>query len=126
MRIITFTVILTLLVIGFSWSSLKYLEASSEEILRQLEEVEKQVTNEQWQEAQQSLTRIIADWNKTNKHWKYLIDHREIDEIEMTVARLKSACQTREQSDALAELSVLQFYLMHIPAKESLLLRNIF
>lgn len=126
MRIISFTVILTILVIGFSWSSLKYLQTSSDEILRQLEAIEHQVHGEQWQEAQQSLAGIIAYWNEINIKWKFLIDHREIDEIEMTVARLQSAFQTREQNNALTELSVLRFYLRHIPAKESLLLRNIF
>lgn len=126
MRIIVFTALLTILVIGFSWYSMEYLHFSSEKILQQLNALEKQIENEDWQEAQQSLTGITDFWNELHKHWKLLVDHRETDEIEIAITRLKSAFRAKEQGDALAELSVLRFYLEHIPAKEQLLLRNIF
>lgn len=126
MRIIVFTALLTILVIGFSWYSMEYLHFSSEKILQQLNALEKQIENEDWQEAQQSLTGITDFWNELHKYWKLLVDHRETDEIEIAITRLKSAFRAKEQGDALAELSVLRFYLEHIPAKEQLLLRNIF
>jgi hypothetical protein len=126
MRIIVFTVFLTILVVGFAWYSMEYLQVSSGKIIQQLDALEKQISDENWHEAQQSLAGIAAYWNEIHKNWKLLIDHRETDEIEIAITRLKSAFHAKEQGDALAELAVLRFYLEHIPAKERVLLRNIF
>lgn len=126
MRIVFLTITLLVLIISLSWYGTAYLQASAGELLELLNTAENHILEENWGAAQATLQTVNDRWKEIHTRWKILIDHRETDEIEAAIARLRSFSTTQDQGDALSELSVLSFRLQHIPAKERLLLRNIF
>ncbi|HHW05986.1 MAG TPA: DUF4363 family protein [Clostridia bacterium] len=126
MRIIVFTVALLVLIIAMSWYGTAYLEASAGALLELLQTVESQIQTGNWTATEATLHRVTELWNETHLFWKILIDHRETDEIETALTRLQSFAAIHRQGEALSELAVLRFRLQHIPAKERLLLSNIF
>lgn len=126
MRVIVFTVTLLVLIIALSWYAIAYLQASAGALLELLNTVENHIQAEDWKTARASLGQVTELWNKTHPFWKTLIDHRETDEIETALTRLQSFSATQSHEEALSELAVLRFRLQHIPAKERLLLSNIF
>lgn len=126
MRTLIFTLILLIGIVGLSWYTLSYLDNSSQEMLTLINNLENNIKSESWSDTEIPLKDIVSRWDKVEKSWTIVLDHRETDEIELTLARLKSFINSQEQGDALAELSALRFLLEHIPGKEKLLLRNIF
>ena len=58
--------------------------------------------------------------------WAILIDHTEIDNIDMALAKIEQYIKTGEKGLALGELSSLELLIRHIPDKEKLSLENIF
>lgn len=126
MRTLVFTFVLLIGIIGLSWFTLSYLDNSAQEMLQLVDDLESIVKKENWSSTEAPLKSIVSLWKKVEKRWTIVLDHRETDEIELTLARLKSFVETQEQGSALAELSALRFLLEHIPGKEQLLLHNIF
>lgn len=126
MRIVGFTVTLLVLLIALSWYGITYLQSSADEMVALLKTAENYILEENWAAAQTTLQAVNDRWNEIQTRWKILIDHRETDEIEAAITRLRSFSSTQDQGEALSELAVLSFRLKHIPAKERLLLRNIF
>lgn len=126
MRIVAFTITLLVLTIALSWYSITYLQSSADEMLALLKTAENHILEEDWAAAQATLHTVNECWKEIHTRWKILIDHRETDEIEAAITRLKSFAITQDQGGALSELAVLSFRLKHISAKERLLLRNIF
>ncbi|MFA5536494.1 MAG: DUF4363 family protein [Bacillota bacterium] len=126
MRTIIFTFTLLVGIIVFSWFTLSYLEDTSQEMLSLVDSLEKIVTNENWAAAEKPLKSISSLWEKVEKRWTIILNHSETDEIELTVAKLKSYIKSEELGDSLAELSALKFLLQHIPGKHHLQLHNIF
>ena len=126
MRTVIFTSILLIGIIAFSWFTLSYLENTSREMLELVDSLENIITTEDWPAAKDPLTSINSLWGKIEKRWTIILDHSETDEIELTVARLKSYIKSKELGSSLAELSALKFLLQHIPGKHHLQLHNIF
>ena len=60
------------------------------------------------------------------KTWSTLIDHEEIDNIDMTFARLKAFLEAEDTSSALSEATMLIKSITHIPEREKLSLDNLF
>jgi hypothetical protein len=55
-----------------------------------------------------------------------LVDHYEIDNIELLLSQLASFVKNKNKNDALSCVSSLKTLIKHIPDKESLSLKNIF
>jgi len=64
-------------------------------------------------------------WNKHKGWWAMVIDHQEIDQIDMALIRTRQYIDLQDR-DASVELAVLRRMLEHIPDKEQVNLKNIF
>ena len=126
MRALVLSLSLLVVILFFSWYTITYLDTSSKEMLSFVNSLEQKVAEENWPSTGEPLDKIDSFWRKTEKKWTMVLDHRETDEIELTLARLKSYIESQELGSALAELSALRFLLEHIPGKERFLLRNVF
>lgn len=126
MKIIVFLLILTILIVGSGLWMEKYLIISSEELAAHFEHLEQALSIQDWEEAGTVLNNSWDIWHKIKKNWAPLIDHEEIDKMDLSVARVAQYVNSKQHSLALAELSVLKLLIRHIPEKESLNLQNIF
>jgi hypothetical protein len=87
--------------------------------------LEKHIDSENWDKAATSYKDFKHSWAKVDHVWSMLIDHYEIDYINMDLGELESFIKTKTREDALAKINSLQWLVKHIPEKEFPVLKNI-
>ena len=102
-----------------------YLESSSQKIADYIENIEIYARNNDWHKAKETLFILEKQWAETQSKWSMLIDHNEIDNIDISLTKVSAYIEEREQKLALAELSSLKQMVKHIPKKEALALENV-
>ena len=122
--IISSIIILICLVTGILLYN--YIEDTSEEYSSTIDEIKDLVSDENWTKAMDKLDILNKNWDKTEQFWKIIIEHQELDNIDEYFVSVNEYISEEEKPHALAELSILQFYIKHILEKEQLNLQNIF
>lgn len=126
MRTLTTVTIIIVLLFGGSFASYRYIQTSAQHLSSQLETVETSITTQKWDAAQNQLQTAQQRWDQTKTWWTVLLDHQEIDNIDISMKRLEKYIATQGSSLSLGELSALQLLVEHISDTEKLNLRNIF
>ena len=97
------------------WS---YLRDSAEQICAEVSAVEEALWAEDWAAAEQGITQLEAEWQELAPRWAMLIDHQEMEDVEISLVDLKSAVRRRELQEALKEAAELEYFLRHTPDAE--------
>jgi hypothetical protein len=103
-----------------------YLKKSSQKLVVTISEISELVNSGSWDIAKERVEGLDERWDSTEKKWGILIDHFEIDNIEMAMIKSKKYIDTKDLPLASAELDNLKFMVEHIYEKERLNLKNIF
>jgi predicted PurR-regulated permease PerM len=119
-------IILTVLLIVGGCLSLYALNSESQQLNSNLSTLEEDIENENWNEASRKLEEFHDKWDKTSLVWSMLVDHYEIDNIELIMSQLISYVKTQDKNEALSKTSSLRTLIKHIPVKESFKLQNVF
>ena len=114
-----------IVIISGSLMSMYYISSQSEVLQNQLVELEKHIDSENWDKATSLFNAFRQKWVKIDRRWSMLIDHYEIDYINMDLGELKAYIKAQDKTNALAKISSLQLLVKHIPEKEYPLLKNI-
>ncbi|HOA54074.1 MAG: DUF4363 family protein [Acetivibrionales bacterium] len=125
-RVIGAITVLTALIIISGLFTLRILQKDSEKLTAGIESIRNDIRSGKWDHASETLHDISKDWDSTKKTWSTLIDHEEIDNIDMTLARLKAFLEAEDTSSALSEATMLIKSITHIPEREKLSLDNLF
>lgn len=126
MKVPFFLVLALALLLGLGiWSSYA-IAGSAQELTKYLNELETTLEEGDWRNSDSHMQPLLAKWSKTQQRWTLLLDHQEIDNIDLALARLHRFVQTRDLSAALAELAALQHLVRHIPELSKFTLQNIF
>ncbi|MFZ5942627.1 MAG: DUF4363 family protein [Bacillota bacterium] len=120
------TIIITLFILGLSFFSVYILDNTAAVLIDLLGGVEAAILNEDWNNAEQRLAVLEKRWEKTHFLWSMLIEHNEIDNIDISIAHIKSYVKFKASNDAFAEVSALYKIFEHIPAMEKFRIQNIF
>ncbi len=91
-----------------------------------IDRVLKSTEDEDWIKAKKEIENLNEEWHSVMRLWSALIDHNEIDNIDVTLLRLKSLIHSKDKSTALSEATALKKYIVHIPEKEKLNISNLF
>lgn len=126
MRPLIIIIVLALLVVTGGCLTLNALNSESQRLSSNLEELEQHIEKQNWNEASKKLQEFREKWDKVSTLWTMLIDHYEIDNIELILSRLVSYAKNHDKVEALSEMSSLKTLIKHIPDKESFSLKNIF
>ncbi|HOE57042.1 MAG TPA: DUF4363 family protein [Bacillota bacterium] len=126
MRPLIIIIVLALLVVTGGCLTLNALNSESQRLSSNLEELEQHIEKQNWDEASKKLQEFREKWDKVSTLWTMLIDHYEIDNIELILSRLVSYAKNHDKVEALSEMSSLKTLIKHIPDKESFSLKNIF
>lgn len=123
-----FIIILVSLVfiIGMGYWTLSQVIHSSAILLSLAEELEDKLGQNLWKDAEKTLEEIKFTWNNTKTVWTILLNHGEIDNIDISVAKLEQYINAKEPGLSLAEMASLKFLFQHIQDKERPTLENIF
>ncbi|EGW38445.1 DUF4363 family protein [Desulfosporosinus sp. OT] len=125
MRTIYIIVIIVILLLGGSLTSYRYLQATTQTLGNQLEAVEQSISSEKWEVAQKELNTTQEHWDNNKAWWTVLLDHQEIDTIDIGINRLDKFIKTQNITLSLGEVSALKLRLDHIADTEKLNLQNI-
>ncbi|MDI6813588.1 MAG: DUF4363 family protein [Desulfitobacteriaceae bacterium] len=125
MRVVTTVITGLVLLVGLSLGVYKYVHDSSQTMVGQLEQVETMIQNAKWDGAKVQLEQTKVSWDQTKYWWTILLDHQELDNIDLSMSRLQRYVDTQGLSLSLGELSALKMLVDHISDKEAFNLRNI-
>lgn len=125
MRIITTTIIILFLIISGSVTSYNYISSTSRNLVSQLENAEKAIQNQNWTLAQEQLEQTQTNWHRTKYWWTILLNHHEIDNIELSSQRLKQYIIAQDKTLSLAEISALEMLFEHIADTEAVNIENV-
>jgi len=113
------------LLLGGSFASNQYIRSTTQSIDSQLASVEQMISTQQWDAAQKELNTTQQHWNKSKTWWTILLDHQEIDKIDLSLKRLDKYIVSRNFPLSFAEVAVLELLINNILNTEKLNLRNI-
>lgn len=124
-KVISAVVALTVFIVGTSLLMHGVLVRTSADLVESISGVEAGTEANNWKIAEKNLEQVQKKWSGISATWSMLIDHQEIDNIEVTLSRMEKFISARDTASALAETSALKNYINHIPSRESLNLKNI-
>lgn len=116
---------ISFLILAFSLGTYQYIDSSSQGLVRQLEAVESLIDSQNWEQASEDLAKTEKSWEKTKTWWTILLDHQEIDNIDVSLQRTIKYVQSQSTALSLGELSALILLVDHIAETESFTLTNI-
>lgn len=125
MRTLPTILTIVVLVLGGSFTSYQYIQSSTQTLGSRLASVEQSISTELWDTAHKELNSTQQDWEKNKPWWSILLDHQEIDMIDLSLKRLDKYIVTQNVPLSLGEVAALELLIDHIADTEKLNLRNI-
>lgn len=125
-RIIGLILVLTILIIASSVYTQRILYNDSLRLEQSIDQIEKNTQAENWIQAENTVNQVNKIWSEVKGTWASLIDHEEIDNIDVTLSRLQILIKAKDIPSALSEAAALKKFINHIPDKERLSIRNVF
>ena len=126
MRSVLLIIVTLGLILGAGFFTISEVSGTSKVLLSHCDGIKTGVRDGEWEKALDQLERFNDFWNGVKPLWAILIDHTEIDNIDMALAKIEQYIKTREKGLALGELSSLELLIRHIPDKEKVSLEDIF
>lgn len=116
---------LTILIVSGGFITLYALNSEAQRLDEDLSTLEETIKNQNWDTASEKLEDFHSRWDKVRSLWSMLIDHNEIDNIELLLSELVSYVDNKDKNESLSRMSSLKTLIKHIPKKESFNLENI-
>ncbi|HHX02236.1 MAG TPA: DUF4363 family protein [Firmicutes bacterium] len=83
------------------------------------------ISEAKWSDAQKQAMGLQKQWNQIQDHWDLYIFHTDIENIEITIARMVSFINSKDEASALAELAALDMHFSHIYRNEMFNMQNV-
>ena len=126
MKAIAIVILVISLIFFGSYISANFLTSSSNDVIISLNSLEKIVRDGKWDNTNNGISSVNNKWKQIKNKWAVLLDHQEIDNIEISLSKMNEYVKARALSQSLAEISSLKLLIGHIPEKEALSLGNVF
>lgn len=124
MRTFIAAIVILAVLVGFGTYAYKYIEKTANSLVTKTELVQKNAINRNWKQTEKSFNALRSSWDNSSKKWTMLIDHQELDNINISLSRARQYLDTRYEPGLLAELAELKLLLQHIPQKEAINIDN--
>ena len=111
--------------VGFGIASYVYLEKTADKLVDKTKLLENSVHKKDWKAAEKNFASLTSSWNKANEKWTALIDHQELDRINISITRIREYIQVRHLPGVAAETAELKLLFLHIPKKDAINLDNL-
>lgn len=116
---------IVVILLGGSFSSYQYIKTSTHALAVPLETIEQSISAQKWAVAQKELNAAQQRWDKDKTWWTVILDHQEIDTIDISIKRLDKYIEAQNVPLSLGEVSVLKLLVDHIADTANFNLRNI-
>jgi hypothetical protein len=125
MRYLFLAALFLFIIILGSVATLYYIQNEANLLQEQLDAIEKCIFDENWEKSSALYESFKDKWSDIHDKWSIVIDHTEMDNINIKLGELEAFIKTEAKSSALANVNSLQLLLKHIPEKELPSLKNI-
>ncbi len=125
MKPLIYSSIIILIIIAFGVFTINMLKNEAENLHTALVELEKNIYAEEWGKAKDIGRTIEKQWDKYKRIWPMLIDHFEIDNVNINLAELQAYILSNDKTESLSRLAALKVLIKHIPERESFIIQNI-
>ena len=126
MRTLPTIAIIIVLLLGGSLASYHYIQTTTQSLEAQLGTIEQAVSAQQWETAQKELSTSEQGWDNTKTWLTVLLDHQDIDNIDLSMKRLEKYIMTQTIPLSLGEVATLKLLVDQIYDSEQCSWRNIF
>ncbi len=125
MKVFKATLVISAFLIGFGIFAYYYIDTTADRLVAGTEILERGMDSKDWKQTEKNFARLNSLWDKISPKWTILIDHEELDNINITMSRAREFMKARDTAGFTAELAELKLLLKHIPEKEALNIKNI-
>jgi len=102
-----------------------HVERRTEEWIGTIEEASRLAYAEQWEEAEERLSRGYESWGQSQTFFHTVMDHEDLDDAEALFAAAFAACGQRDAPDFLTTLSELTARLSLLAETQKISIQNI-
>ena len=126
---IIISIILIIIIRGAIYTQ-KYIDKTCHELTEDLNDLKKMMIDIKQsgdsEDIVKKVNEIYNKWEETEEGWAIIVLHSELDLIETSFIRMKTAIEEDEINRGLEELETSIFLINHISEKEKFCLKNIF
>jgi len=126
MRLIATMAISLVVFLGMAIYSEIWISNTAQEISLEIAHLEEIVRSHSWDEAAKLIDDIHKRWGGITDRWDIIVNHSEMDQINLALVRATKFIETESFDLALAEVAVIHHLVLHIAERETLGLLNIF
>ncbi len=119
--------VVIILVISVSATGLYWYSARLHQHLQgNLEELERAVQAENWEEAERSSKKMQKTWNTADAAWSPVMDRRDVDRVDEAITRVRHLSDSRQKNELLLEVNVAKRLVTRLMEKESVSIKSVF
>ncbi|QEK13184.1 DUF4363 family protein [Crassaminicella thermophila] len=125
MRTLIAAILAIFIIIGGWFYLYKSIEKNTFEFINTLDTISLNIQKQDWNRAFHEFNKIQKKWNKTRNLWTTLLDHHEIDNIDLSMAKADQYVKSKDISLSLGEIETLKKLFRIVKENEALTLTNI-
>ncbi|MGI6224994.1 MAG: DUF4363 family protein [Peptococcales bacterium] len=125
MRVLVGATIVTIIICIFSFYSTFYINETATELINSLNKIEKATIEENWDSVEKGLEYFSREWKRVYSIWEILIEHSEIDNIDISLSYIRAYTENQNSEQTVAELKVLITQFERLRRTERLTIPNI-
>lgn len=126
MKIFVAVIVIVLVLIVGWYFTYESIDQHTTTFVRQLDYISKTIEEHSWSIVDLEFHRLKDNWDKFRKVLSVILDHHEIDNIDLSMARTEQYIRTKNKPLSLAEIEVLKQLFLIVNESESLTLTNVF
>lgn len=120
-------VALILIIIIGSWFWIfTYIKSNVVEMNDIISNINSNIEDNNWIKTKELYEILNNKWDKSRLVWSIFLDHHEIDNMDLTIAKVEANINNKNKHESLKELNVLKTILKIVEESESLTIENIF
>lgn len=120
------SIIIVVTIFGLEMFTQNFTKETVSEITATIEVLKEDIIKEDENKIKETVERLRSEWEGKYDKLAYYLEHDELEKVDTAIVRMKSYIETKNFSEAVAELEDGKFVLEHIKDKNAFNLQNIF
>lgn len=88
--------------------------------------MEELISSEKWSEITRLEKKLSSSWENNQVFFSLIIDHAELNDLEISLAKINSHVKEKKKSELLPELEISQRLIQNLWQQEKLSWQNVF
>ncbi|KRQ87979.1 hypothetical protein ABG79_00144 [Caloramator mitchellensis] len=123
--VLIFNIIVFILIISVSLIEINLIKNDTRILGENINNIKTSISKGDWPNAFSSINKLNEEWEKSKHRWSLFINHKEIDNISISLKETIQFIKNKDKSSSEASLATLEHYIKHIYQIERLSLENI-